>query len=88
MAQFNKLTAEVSDGAGNVVDSFVLYDGGRFDNFDKLHDFVGRDYTNLNDDLMDGPSSDTWGSEDPMHPIYRKYVCGEVWLEIHFTYEA
>jgi len=86
MAYFSKLTAEVRDGAGNVIDSFVLYDGKKFDNFNRLHELVGRDYDDLNDDLMDGPSPDTWGMEDPMHPVYRKYEAGEVVLEIMFEY--
>lgn len=79
---FTRLTAKVSTG-----ETFALYENGEYKNFDKLKGYVGKDYTNLNDDLMNGPSSDTW-LEDPMHPVYTKWENGEEKFKIEFEYEV
>lgn len=68
----------------------TLCDGEKFLNFDKLADILGgensQEYINLNDDLMNGPSSATW-LDDPINPIYRVFKNGEIKATLLFHYE-
>lgn len=35
-------------------ETFILFDGKNFQNFNRLHKLLGGDYVNVNDDLMNG----------------------------------
>lgn len=39
---------------GEIEETFDLIKGGEYVGFNRLHELVGKDYDNLNDDLMDG----------------------------------
>lgn len=74
---FKKLVAEVIETG----ETIVLCDGAEFKNFDRLHELLGKDYDNVNDDLMDGITErdgTTW-----THSVYR---LGEVEKTIRFTF--
>lgn len=80
---FKRLTCKVEETG----EELVLFDGEHFQNFNRLEKLVGREYDNLNDDLMDGPSEATWGS-DPFNPVHRVYKFGEAVLTLQFHYEV
>lgn len=74
---FKKLEATILQTG----ESFILYDNGKFQNFNRLHKLVGSDYYNLNDDLMDG-ITDSNGTEW----TYNIYDFGEIVLSINFKF--
>lgn len=76
---FKKLDATILQTG----ESFVLYENGKFQNFDKLHSLVGSDYYNLNDDLMDGITE-----RDGAEWTHHVYEFGEIVLSIHFKFTA
>lgn len=39
---------------GEIEETFDLIKGGEYVGFNRLHELVGKDYDNINDDLMDG----------------------------------
>ena len=78
MRNFKRLTATVEQTA----ETFVLFDGEEFKNFDRLHELVGNDYDGLNDDLMDGITELTGTSWK-----YNKYENAEAVLTIRFDFE-
>lgn len=78
MRNFKKLTATVEQTG----ESFVLFNGQEFENFDRLRELVGNDYEGLNDDLMDGITELTGTSWS-----YNKYDFAEVALTIRFDFE-
>ena len=73
---FKKLEATVVQTG----ESFVLYEAGKFQNFDRLRELVGTDYHNLNDDLMDGIGRNGIEWE------YHLYEFGEISLSINFKF--
>lgn len=74
---FSRLVARVNETG----EDFVLYDGVQFQNFDRLKELVGKDYSNLNDDLMGGINERN--GERWTHFIYKNAA---VVLSITFTY--
>lgn len=76
---FKKLDATILQTG----ETFILYDNGKFQNFDKLRCLLGADYINVNDDLMDG-ITDRNGNEWTHH-VYDR---GEIILSIHFKFTA
>lgn len=77
---FKKLTmTEKSTGKET-----VLYDGTEFKNFDYLKSLVGSEYTNLNDDLMDGVCESNNFETTRTHHIYENGKCVET---LTFEYE-
>ena len=62
----------------------VLYDGVEFKNFDYLKSLVGSEYTNLNDDLMDGVCESNNFETTRTHHIYKGGECVET---LTFEYE-
>lgn len=79
MRNFKELTATVEQTG----ETFVLFDGEEFQNFDRLHELVGSDYEGLNDDLMDGITE--WGGTSWK---YNKYENAEAVLTIRFDFES
>lgn len=78
MRNFKRLTATVEQ----TDETFVLFNGEEFENFDRLHKLVGSDYEGLNDDLMDGITE--WGGTSWK---YNKYENAETVLTIRFDFE-
>lgn len=62
----------------------ILYDGVEFKNFDYLKSLVGSEYTNLNDDLMDGVCESNNYETIRTHYIYKDGGCVETLI---FEYE-
>jgi hypothetical protein len=62
----------------------VLFDGETFTNFDYLKKLVGKDYINLNDDLMDGICESNNFEKVRTHNIYEM---GEIVETLIFEYE-
>lgn len=73
MTYFRRLTATVV-GTG---ETFNLYENGEFKNFNRLHELAGKDYEDLNDELLEGTGKD----------LYTKFECGEIVMQIEFSYE-
>ena len=78
---FKRLTME-QESTGEIT---VLYENGKFKNFDLLHQIVGEKYDDLNDDLMDGVcESNDWSCRRYFYFYDEK---GN-WCDIlHFRYE-
>ena len=78
---FKKLSMK-QESTGKIV---VLYENGEFKNFDLLHQIVGNEYDNLNDDLMDGICESNGWSCNRYLPIYDEN--GDWSDALHFRYE-
>lgn len=78
MINFKKLDV-ICEETGEVKN---LYDGENFKNFDWLHEELGDDYDNVNDDLMDGivDGVKKWS--------YEVYKNGDLVKTFTFTFEA
>ena len=79
---FKKLSMK-QESTGKIV---ALYENGEFKNFDLLHQIVGNEYDNLNDDLMDGICESNGWSCNRYLPIYDEN--GDWSDALHFRYES
>lgn len=62
-------------------EELILWNGEEFQNFNRLRELLGKDYDNVNDDLMDGITE--WGGSEWTHTQYEN---GEAVQTIKFTF--
>ena len=79
MRNYSKLVATVEETG----EFLVLQEGGSYskEGFNRLAEILGKDYDNVNDDLMDGITD--WGGVEWSHRIYK---LGEVETTVTFTF--
>ena len=60
---------------GEIEETFDLIKDDEYVGFNRLHELVGKDYDNLNDDLMEGDLT-----------MYTKYKDAEAWDDLYQQY--
>lgn len=79
--QYNKITCNIKQKDQEEFD-LVLYEDGEFKNFDILKKVCGKNYDNINDDLLDGPEANGWEYKECIW----SYICIEPIAVITFKY--
>jgi len=76
--KYNRIDARVNS-TGEVIN---LYSDGEFKNFEKIRAIFGKDYDNVNDNLLDGPDVNGWEYTEKV------YKFAEEVESVTFTYSV